>query len=1017
MSFRFKFTTARVITLLALVVSLLPGTIRAQLDEEPATFTDTMDGESPALLSEESPDDERFDYAYSDGQYVIEAFEEDYAGELYSYVSFGELTSTRTSVDAALANAEDGQYLFVGCRAGDDHHGYFFEVRPATGYIALWRVDADEPVLLTEGDASDLLIPGYEFNRIEIDCWTNIITGGVNGEPLISAEDETYESGFSYIGVGAYASSPAPLFAVYDNLTILDYDGIILADVPAPTAASQSGDSGSTFEDALSYIKSAGPISGPHSGSVDLQHNDLKSLTADVDVADFFAEAGFEVPEDAPPGLWSVGYCFWAVPSGACTELIIQSDGSTATWFLGAVSDEGEYEAYDTGEMVSLDLTPGATNYLGLYVRGNAAVISINGDGAAVGFDIPVESTGSGDIRLLVGYSAEDPDETGVATMSTFDFVVWDLGASPEPDDIPTVAVVVATEVPERSITAEPTLTTAPSASAIAAFADLKAQALSRPPVSGPYSDQLAQIEGELAWAAPLVSITDLYATVTWFNPQDVSQPWDIGIAIRYILDNLEPRFIILSTGDWRVTSGNGDAVLTGRLEQFNAEPLGANTIEVIGNGDIGYVAVNGIFVTEIDLSGVDRPGDVFIGNGFLDENVVPGRVIGYEQFQIWEIPGENQQQVSPVPAVTPPPSITPASTETARGQSETGQFEQWKAEAIAARSIAGPIESTIVQEAGLVIASNAAVFVADLYVSATFTNPAETANFDFGFVIREQPDHSGFRVIVDAAGSWHIAYGANNPFATGPVGDLNTAPGQDNTIEVAARGVTGYLAVNGTVVATLDLSLSLAAGDVSAASGILTPNSITGRSVAVSNFEVWALSPGAAEITPSATSAPDELMAGPLTGLLVERPGAINVAELDVNTADCQISVTMFVPADQSAPWDFTIGFRNLGANDQYRLSVISTGNWQLSRGVDPPLMTGSLTNLAIEPGSANALTLVIQGSSGIASLNGIAFAMLDLSGWTNAGGVWISAGTLSGSTVEGRVVQYHEFEVKLVS
>jgi hypothetical protein len=355
----------------------------------------------------------------------------------------------------------------------------------------------------------------------------------------------------------------------------------------------------------------------------------------------------------------------------------------------------------------------------------------------------------------------------------------------------------------------EPTATLAPSGDIDQTFADLKTQAQLGPSAGGPYNDTMTQSPTTLPFPSAGISYTDLYATVTFANPADTAQPWDIGIAIRYTGVDNEPRFILESTGNWHLTFGSAVPTQSGQAPQIETSPLGLNTIEIVAQGTVGYVAVNGVVVTQIDLSQAVRPGDVFVSTGFFPANVVDGRTLSYQDFDIWEIPTTTGSTVSPF------------------------------------------------------------------------------------------------------------------------------------------------------------------------------------------------------------TLSPSELIAGPYAGALIEREGSVDAAPAGVSASDFFATVTFVVPADASVPWEATLAFRDSGSGDQYRLTIVSTGEWWFSIGEQPPAATGTLANLNITPGQENRLDLVVEGTSGMAGLNGVDFATLDLSVLPGPGDLWVATGTHAANTLPGRITQYRAFEV----
>src|SRR5680860_1211010 len=277
----------------------------AQTSSEEVVYSDNMSTPSTGLMSEVSSDPARFSYAYVNGQFIVQAVETSFTGEIFSYIGTPEITNSITSVDAGIGGAdESNNYVFVGCRAGANNDGYFFLLDPTAGLASLWRIDPDNQVQLAETDVSGLVTPGVnQFNRIEINCFLDLISASVNGEVVLAEFDDTYTTGASYIGIGNYSALPANLFGVFDNLTVTDQGSLF--DSAETPPANVTGDLNTTFTNlknaALTQPSAAGPtqiISGPSAGVLTDKLGGVLTTPAGVNVAGFFATATFLVPSD-----------------------------------------------------------------------------------------------------------------------------------------------------------------------------------------------------------------------------------------------------------------------------------------------------------------------------------------------------------------------------------------------------------------------------------------------------------------------------------------------------------------------------------------------------------------------------------------------------------------------------------------------------------------------------------------------------------------------------------------------
>src|SRR5690606_549961 len=84
------------------------------------------------------------------------------------------------------------------------------------------------------------------------------------------------------------------------------------------------------------------------------------------------------------------------------------------------------------------------------------------------------------------------------------------------------------------------------------------------------------------------------------------------------------------------------------------------------------------------------------------------------------------------------------------------------------------------------------------------------------------------------------------------------------------------------------------------------------------------------------------ESVAGPFSDVLIESDEAIEPFLAGVDIADFYVRVDVVVPPEAAEPWDFTIGFRDFGLNDQYRFTIVSDGTWTLAYGDEDPFDSG---------------------------------------------------------------------------
>ena len=121
---------------------------------------------------------------------------------------------------------------------------------------------------------------------------------------------------------------------------------------------------------------------------------------------------------------------------------------------------------------------------------------------------------------------------------------------------------------------------------------------------------------------------------------------------------------------------------------------------------------------------------------------------------------------------------------------------------------------------------------LADLAAEATFTNPTDTSQFEYGFVIRERDGIDRIAIFVASDGDWEVVW-ARTEYRNGSTiyeaasqdwgsldVPLDTSDRGENHVRVTAMGKRLCLFVNGEDAACVDLPDFTVAGEVSISSG-----------------------------------------------------------------------------------------------------------------------------------------------------------------------------------------------------
>lgn len=152
---------------------------------------------------------------------------------------------------------------------------------------------------------------------------------------------------------------------------------------------------------------------------------------------------------------------------------------------------------------------------------------------------------------------------------------------------------------------------------------------------------------------------------------------------------------------------------------------------------------------------------------------------------------------------------------------------------------------------------------------------------------------------------------------------------------------------------------------------------------------------------------------AGPLDGALVQSDGFISTVDAGVSLADFSVSATFVNPPDAEAePWDIGFAFRRSGTEVQ-QLVIDSLGIWYDSPYPAGTEESGFSESFDATPGASNTIDLVVEGTSALVGINGEFLAGFSVAGDGVAADVSVGTGFFVGSVVDGREIQYEDFEV----
>ena len=154
--------------------------------------------------------------------------------------------------------------------------------------------------------------------------------------------------------------------------------------------------------------------------------------------------------------------------------------------------------------------------------------------------------------------------------------------------------------------------------------------------------------------------------------------------------------------------------------------------------------------------------------------------------------------------------------------------------------------------------------------------------------------------------------------------------------------------------------------------------------------------------------------IAGPIDGELAFGPGTLAVERVGVDAPDFYARVEFENPTPATLDaWDFGLGFRDRGGEEQLRLVVDSDGRWFLKDGVGPVLAQGVLVDIDSRPGGSNIIELVASGQTGFFAFNERLVSALDLSARVQGGDLFAGAGFFTEDAPSPGTTRFRGLEV----
>ena len=312
----------------------------------------------------------------------------------------------------------------------------------------------------------------------------------------------------------------------------------------------------------------------------------------------------------------------------------------------------------------------------------------------------------------------------------------------------------------------------------------------------------------------------------------------------------------------------------------------------------------------------------------------------------------------------------------------------------------------------GFIPTFDSGVDVADFVAEATFTVPHSIARrtWSSGFMIRRTGRNTGHVVVIHRSGAWFHYLRSGNPeddkmLQTGSSSAIRTGRDAKNHLRVIASGDTGWLFVNGSYEAELDLSGKTDSGSVALIGSWFKGDEHPGLSTLFSGFTVRPL----------------RKVYGPQDGTIEHDPddGFIDTHRTSTSLADGIIEARFFNPySAQDGSWSSGFLVRQGGFNEFHTVVVHSHGWWYhyVRLGdvdTEQKLTEGKSAHISTSPSGSNHIRIIALGAEGWLFINGAYVDRLDLSGRLEAGSVSAVGSYFTGHGIAGKSTRFEELAI----
>ena len=314
----------------------------------------------------------------------------------------------------------------------------------------------------------------------------------------------------------------------------------------------------------------------------------------------------------------------------------------------------------------------------------------------------------------------------------------------------------------------------------------------------------------------------------------------------------------------------------------------------------------------------------------------------------------------------------------------------------------------------GIIPTFDSGVDLADFVAEVTFTAPhsSSMASWSSGFLIRQTGSNPLHAVVIHSSGSWSHYLRTGNPGDNDVVrrdssSAIMTRGTATNHVRVVAAGGAGWMFVNDTYVAELDLSGLTASGSLRLLGAWFDGDETAGGVTPFQNFAVRPLGK----------------VYGPTDGSIEHADdGFIDAHRTFTSLADGIIEARFFNPySAQEGSWSSGFLIRQGRSNEFHAVIVDDSGRWhhRLRTSVTESahaVAEGRSSHISTSPSGSNHIRIIAMGDEGWLFINGAHVAKLDLGGLLEAGAVSAVGSYFTDHGIPGRATRFEGLTVRSV-